>query len=42
MARLEILDELEEWKLLASHYCIVWAYKAEESSRDSFSNIELC
>jgi len=24
---LEFLDELEEWKLIQQHYCIVWAFK---------------
>lgn len=42
MAKLEILDELEEWKLLAGHYCIAWAYKADEESKDDFVNIKLC
>lgn len=23
--KLEMLDELEEWILIQSHYCIVWA-----------------
>ncbi|KAI9031931.1 leucine carboxyl methyltransferase 2-like protein [Phycomyces nitens] len=30
IAQLEILDELEEWHLLASHYCIAWAYKTDD------------
>lgn len=25
--KLEWLDEVEEWKLLASHYCVAWAWK---------------
>jgi [phosphatase 2A protein]-leucine-carboxy methyltransferase len=25
--RLEWLDEVEEWKLLASHYCVAWAWR---------------
>ncbi|CAK4034311.1 Leucine carboxyl methyltransferase 1 [Lecanosticta acicola] len=25
--KLEWLDEVEEWKLLASHYCIAWAWR---------------
>lgn len=24
---LEWLDEVEEWKLLGSHYCLAWAWK---------------
>lgn len=27
ISRLEMLDELEEWRLLARHYCIAWAYR---------------
>ncbi|KAI7862867.1 S-adenosyl-L-methionine-dependent methyltransferase, partial [Spinellus fusiger] len=30
MASLEILDELEEWTLLARHYCVAWAYKSND------------
>jgi [phosphatase 2A protein]-leucine-carboxy methyltransferase len=25
IAKLELLDEMEEWRLLASHYCLAWA-----------------
>jgi len=31
--KLEWLDEVEEWKLLAAHYCISWGWKGE-----SFTN----
>lgn len=27
--RLEWLDEMEEWKLLASHYCVGWGWRGE-------------
>lgn len=27
VSRCEMLDEIEEWKLLAGHYCIVWGYR---------------
>lgn len=27
--RLEWLDEVEEWKLLASHYCVAWGWRGE-------------
>ncbi|KAI5251320.1 leucine carboxyl methyltransferase [Aureobasidium subglaciale] len=30
--RLEWLDEVEEWKLLASHYCVAWAWRDPESA----------
>ncbi|CAG8478697.1 11056_t:CDS:2 [Ambispora leptoticha] len=32
ISRLEILDELEEWRLLAAHYCIAWAYSVKDES----------
>ena len=27
--KLEWLDEIEEWKLLASHYCVAWGWKGD-------------
>lgn len=27
VARLEMLDEMEEWRLLARHYCIAWGWR---------------
>lgn len=27
VAGLEMLDEIEEWKLLASHYCVAWGWR---------------
>lgn len=27
VARLEMVDEIEEWELLAGHYCVVWAWR---------------
>jgi hypothetical protein len=39
IAKLELLDELEEWRLLASHYCIAWAWKGDEDSQNVASNI---
>ncbi|KAI9495004.1 hypothetical protein BDB00DRAFT_870722 [Zychaea mexicana] len=40
MARLEILDELEEWHLLAAHYCVAWAYKSA-TAKEAFSCVQL-
>ncbi|KAI8985787.1 S-adenosyl-L-methionine-dependent methyltransferase [Pilobolus umbonatus] len=40
MAKLEILDELEEWRLLSAHYCITWAYKSMDH-QDLFTQINL-
>ena len=27
IAKLELLDEMEEWRLLASHYCVAWGWR---------------
>lgn len=27
VARLEMVDEVEEWKLLAEHYCVAWGWR---------------
>jgi hypothetical protein len=27
ISQLQLLDELEEWRLLAAHYCVAWAWK---------------
>jgi [phosphatase 2A protein]-leucine-carboxy methyltransferase len=27
--KIEWLDEMEEWKLLASHYCVAWGWRGE-------------
>jgi hypothetical protein len=35
ISKLEFLDELEEWRLLASHYCIAWAYIIKDISAKS-------
>ncbi|KAF9152245.1 hypothetical protein BG015_005556 [Linnemannia schmuckeri] len=29
ISSLEIFDEVEEWQLLADHYCVAWAYQAK-------------
>lgn len=36
--RLEFLDELEEWRLLAQHYCIAWAWRENTSGQMSQEN----
>ncbi|KAK4556158.1 carboxy methyl transferase for protein phosphatase 2A [Recurvomyces mirabilis] len=36
---LEWLDEIEEWKLLASHYCIAWGWRGEAFT-DAWTSIE--
>jgi [phosphatase 2A protein]-leucine-carboxy methyltransferase len=29
VARLEMVDEVEEWELLAGHYCVAWGWRGE-------------
>jgi [phosphatase 2A protein]-leucine-carboxy methyltransferase len=31
VAELEMLDELEEWNLLAAHYCVAWGWREPTS-----------
>lgn len=33
--RLEMLDEVEEWKLLATHYCVAWGWRDGTPSEPS-------
>ncbi|KAI7882931.1 leucine carboxyl methyltransferase [Lichtheimia hyalospora FSU 10163] len=40
MAKLEMLDEMEEWRLLSEHYCVAWAYKSS-NAKGAFSSITL-
>lgn len=28
ITRLELLDEMEEWRLIASHYCVAWGWNS--------------
>jgi [phosphatase 2A protein]-leucine-carboxy methyltransferase len=43
IAKLELLDEMEEWRLLASHYCLAWAWingvNAKESPFEAWKNL---
>ena len=32
VAALEMVDEVEEWKLLAQHYCVAWGWRGKEDS----------
>ncbi|KAF1984330.1 LCM-domain-containing protein [Aulographum hederae CBS 113979] len=34
VAGLEMLDEVEEWRLLAQHYCVAWGWRNGEGSQD--------
>ncbi|CAI2166417.1 16059_t:CDS:2 [Funneliformis geosporum] len=41
ISKLEFLDELEEWRLLAAHYCIAWAYSVKDALDESlFDNVK--
>ena len=31
VAGLEMMDEVEEWDLLAAHYCVVWAWRGDRN-----------
>ena len=33
---LEWMDEVEEWKLLMQHYCVVWGWRGRNASDDDF------
>lgn len=39
IAKLEMLDEMEEWQLLARHYCVAWGWR-DGGNGDSFSGWE--
>ena len=32
VAVLEMVDEIEEWRLLAQHYCVVWGWRGDHDS----------
>lgn len=34
VAGLEMMDEVEEWELLAAHYCVVWAWRGHSPWSD--------
>jgi len=42
VASLEMLDEIEEWRLLAQHYCIAWGWRdgSDASAFDGWKAIE--
>lgn len=33
VGRLEMVDEVEEWQLLAGHYCVAWGWRDGEEER---------
>lgn len=38
--KLEWLDEVEEWQLLASHYCVAWGWRGEEGFGKAWRGLE--
>ncbi|KAI9761876.1 MAG: hypothetical protein M4579_000817 [Chaenotheca gracillima] len=36
VTRLEMLDEVEEWMMLAQHYCVAWAWRDAEVGEHTF------
>ena len=43
VAGLEMVDEIEEWELLAGHYCVVWAWRGGENTGtwDGWQGLEM-
>ncbi|EEP82338.1 conserved hypothetical protein [Uncinocarpus reesii 1704] len=37
---LEMLDEIEEWRLLARHYCVAWGWRGGEDAGEGGSEFE--
>ncbi|KAL2823139.1 leucine carboxyl methyltransferase 1 [Aspergillus granulosus] len=40
VAGLEMLDEMEEWKLLAQHYCVAWGWREGCDPFDRWNGLE--
>lgn len=40
VAGLEMLDEMEEWRLLAGHYCIAWGWRGNEFGDACWGDID--
>ncbi|KAL4914936.1 leucine carboxyl methyltransferase 1 [Aspergillus aurantiobrunneus] len=40
VAGLEMLDEMEEWKLLAQHYCIAWGWREGRTRFNGWGKLE--
>ncbi|KAF9438073.1 hypothetical protein BGZ76_009854 [Entomortierella beljakovae] len=40
ISKLEIFDEVEEWQLLAEHYCVAWAYMTKKTLSSSGNDKE--
>ncbi|KAJ5753100.1 hypothetical protein N7520_010017 [Penicillium odoratum] len=40
VSRLEMLDEMEEWQLLARHYCIAWGWRDDADAFKEWSKLQ--
>ncbi|KAL3445326.1 S-adenosyl-L-methionine-dependent methyltransferase [Aspergillus insuetus] len=40
VAGLEMLDEMEEWKLLAQHYCVAWGWRGGRVQYDGWNDLD--
>ncbi|KAL4934779.1 S-adenosyl-L-methionine-dependent methyltransferase, partial [Aspergillus oleicola] len=40
VAGLEMLDEMEEWKLLSQHYCVAWGWREGNSRFNGWRELE--
>ena len=42
VAELEMVDEVEEWELLAGHYCVVWGWRGgtDDATWDGWKNFQ--
>ena len=38
IAGLEMLDEVEEWELLAAHYCTIWAWRGGDNDQSLWAD----
>jgi [phosphatase 2A protein]-leucine-carboxy methyltransferase len=39
VAGLEMFDEVEEWRLLAAHYCVAWGWREEQGGKRTGENL---
>lgn len=39
VAGLEMVDEIEEWELLAGHYCVCWGWRGDEDTWDGWKDM---
>jgi len=39
VSKLELVDEVEEWELLAGHYCVAWGWRGEDQIWEGWSKM---